>query len=482
MSAIVNSGRVYIAAKAAVPAPVEITHFVLANIVGLVYTDAVDLDEVMPDVGDIVATLPVSQSGYVSDSKVVYSLIMNSSVGPFEFNWIGLKSATGELIAVQYSPLVYKLKTAGGILGNNMTRNFMLSFDNAQSLTEIALEVEPWQISNHLIEADETITVGTGGDYATINEALEVISRKIPIYTNAGITVTINLLAGFVMAESVIVDGINLSFVTITGVDSSTSVNRSALTDSMFIAQNGGSFPLIDQLFDMDSSGATARRGLVVTGAGSNCRINTGAGIKNSIGVNGGNCFAFLGGVISGSGCVFSGGYYGVLANRGGCINLENTDLSGCNSGAVASYGGIISAEFSNFDNCAFAVSCNSGSRMHINGSTANNCTNDAIVCGSGGILSAHGISATGCGGITLFCQGGHVIIHDSDLSGAATRGIYVTSGGWVNAHSTNAQKGGSPVSTDMAVIEGSWLNANGATGGISITANTPVSAGIIIQ
>jgi len=38
------------------------------------------------------------------------------------------------------------------------------------------------------IEASKTVTVGSGGDYTTINAALEVLSKQAPMYKQDGIT------------------------------------------------------------------------------------------------------------------------------------------------------------------------------------------------------------------------------------------------------------------------------------------------------
>ena len=46
--------------------------------------------------------------------------------------------------------------------------------------------------------ADKTVTVGSGGDFTTINDALEFLSGSAPAYIKSGLTVEISLLAGFV--------------------------------------------------------------------------------------------------------------------------------------------------------------------------------------------------------------------------------------------------------------------------------------------
>ncbi|MFC6977604.1 phage tail protein [Microbulbifer taiwanensis] len=146
MPAIVDSGAAYIAAKTGASQPVQITDLVLAYIAGLDHTQPVNLAETLPDAGDIVHQAPVSQSGYLSPDKVVYSLAMDTSVGDFTFNWLGLKASDGTLVAVAYLPDTIKTASGGGVQGNNITRNFLMQFADAQLATGVSVPAETWQI------------------------------------------------------------------------------------------------------------------------------------------------------------------------------------------------------------------------------------------------------------------------------------------------------------------------------------------------
>ena len=98
------------------------------------------------------------------------------------------------------------------------------------------------------LTSNVTLTVGSGGQYTTINAALEYAVKKYyPIFL-AGSTnprVTIQLQAGFVVVEQVLVESLDLSWITITS-DAETVINRSALTTGWgvgypaFGATNGG--------------------------------------------------------------------------------------------------------------------------------------------------------------------------------------------------------------------------------------------------
>lgn len=135
----------------------NITHFVLANIDGL-GAEPADRIETLPDPADIVDTRPFTKAGYVNTNQVVYSLTLDSTVGDYTFNWIGLKDADDVLIAVVYlADPITKTATAGGIEGNNLVRNFLLAFSGAQATTAINAPAETWQIdfTTRLLQIDE---------------------------------------------------------------------------------------------------------------------------------------------------------------------------------------------------------------------------------------------------------------------------------------------------------------------------------------
>ena len=81
------------------------------------------------------------------------------------------------------------------------------------------------------IENNVLITVGNGGDFATLNEALKEASKYYPLYVNGGVTVEIRLLAGFVLDEPTIhIENLDLRYVVITGEDPITTVNYTGFT------------------------------------------------------------------------------------------------------------------------------------------------------------------------------------------------------------------------------------------------------------
>lgn len=145
MGFITVDGENQIAAKQGAAQTLNIVSFVLANI-DLLGAEPANRIEAMPVGGDIMATLPVTSSGYVNTNQIVYSLTMDSSLGDYDFNWIGLIDDEGVLVAVTYTPLIQKRKTAGAVPGNNLTRNFLIAYSGIQATTAIAVPAATWQI------------------------------------------------------------------------------------------------------------------------------------------------------------------------------------------------------------------------------------------------------------------------------------------------------------------------------------------------
>ncbi len=123
-----------------------IDRFLLAHVPGLDPSQPANPDEVLPSVDDRVAEKGVTQRGYVSADKVVYSLYLGTMEGDYTFNWVGLLAADDTLVAVRYIDPINKVKTAGGELGNAMARNFLVTYIDAQAITQITVDAKTWQL------------------------------------------------------------------------------------------------------------------------------------------------------------------------------------------------------------------------------------------------------------------------------------------------------------------------------------------------
>ena len=180
-----------------------------------------------------------------------------------------------------------------------------------------------------------TVNVGVGQTYTTINQALEYLSGFYPMYKQSGVTATINLKAGFVMEEQVLVRGLNLGWITIVGEDAETMITHTTLTTAFngsnypaFGVDKGGTSPIIGQLFrfNVEKVGGN-KHGLMAHGAGSSAEVLSGKGF---IGAGTYGIYAVYGSIISANGANASNaGFNGISAADGSTINANGVNTSG---------------------------------------------------------------------------------------------------------------------------------------------------------
>lgn len=147
-ASITLAGESLIAQKQAANAGLKVSRFIFANVPGLNPSTPVDRAAPKPVAGQIVYVhdIGADQSGYVNPNQVVYSAQIGSDVGDWDFNWIGLESAEGVLFAVAYVPIQQKRRNIPPLqIGNNLTRNFLVAFDGALTLTGITIDASTWQ-------------------------------------------------------------------------------------------------------------------------------------------------------------------------------------------------------------------------------------------------------------------------------------------------------------------------------------------------
>ena len=199
---------------------------------------------------------------------------------------------------------------------------------------------------------DITVTVGSGGDYSTINDALAALSAYYPLYVSGGFTAEISLLSGFVMAEQVIVSGIDLSWITITSVDAEVVIAKSALATAVgeiypAFCVDRGALPAIGALFSMDTSGtASTFRSGIGAFRGGRVFVSSGCGVKNSpyAGV-----YGYMGADIMAYGSVFTGNNRGVILFRACRGSFDEANISECAAyGVQAGSGSILNVRNAN--------------------------------------------------------------------------------------------------------------------------------------
>lgn len=145
-ASITLAGESLIAQKQGAGEKLDIARFVLALVPGLDPSAPVDRAAGKPPAAQIVFTKEYDRKGYVSPNQVIYSLMIGSDVGDWDFNWIGLEAAEGVLLAVATVPVQQKRMNIPPLqIGNNITRNFLVEFNGAQALTGITVDAGTWQ-------------------------------------------------------------------------------------------------------------------------------------------------------------------------------------------------------------------------------------------------------------------------------------------------------------------------------------------------
>ena len=145
-ASITLAGESLIAQKQGAGEKLDIARFVLALVPDLDPSAPVDRAAGKPPAAQIVFSKEYDRKGYVSPNQVVYSLMIGSDVGDWDFNWIGLEAAEGVLLAVATVPVQQKRMNIPPLqIGNNITRNFLVEFSGAQALTGITVDAGTWQ-------------------------------------------------------------------------------------------------------------------------------------------------------------------------------------------------------------------------------------------------------------------------------------------------------------------------------------------------
>jgi len=124
---------------------------ILANVPGQDHTQPIAPGVSVPAEAQIALryAIPPQYRAYVNPNQVVYSAMLGSDMGDFVFNWQGLWcSEHNTLVAVATFPALEKRRydEANGKTGNNLTRNFLLTFTGARELTGLTISADVWQL------------------------------------------------------------------------------------------------------------------------------------------------------------------------------------------------------------------------------------------------------------------------------------------------------------------------------------------------
>ncbi len=321
--------------------------------------------------------------------------------------------------------------------------------------------------------ADITVTVGSGGDYSTINAALAALSAYYPQYVAGGLSATVNLLTGYSVAEQLHVNGIDLGWITITGVDASTAVASSAFSNGepaweddgeyyvpFIFIEAGGIGPKIKQPFtttaDVESilnMGAYIVSGSALTMEGAG--FDSGFFAWNVV-VD--ECSVFIA-----NGCSFT-----ASETEGDCIYIVTSSFASISNSTVTTTDGN-GIEFE--AGCVGYVGEVTGSCT--TGGTGLRCKNSFVAC-FGSEFSGFG---RGCSAEF----NGVLFLNSTSTPSYGQYGVYSTGGGKLTGETCNFTSNGSTTNANDCVISsGSLVTLVDTTSGTSTTTNTLTSAGVI--
>jgi hypothetical protein len=185
MAVITIAGEQLIAQKQQAEEPLEIAEFVLAYVPGVDPSVLPERNQSLPPSNQIRLRMAPTRSAYVNSNEVVYSLILDNTIGNFDFNWLGLVSEEGVLVSVNHMVVQSKRKNneLTGEEGNNLTRNFLLKFSGAQAITNITVPAETWQFNySDKINYFDTMVVSLAANhFASQKHIIELYHKNIQI-------------------------------------------------------------------------------------------------------------------------------------------------------------------------------------------------------------------------------------------------------------------------------------------------------------
>lgn len=181
---ITLAGERLFALKAQNNQQLDIDTFIFAYVPGQDSTVPIDRNEDLPPVNQRVHTQIVQQYGMLNDNAVVYSSVLDSLTGPFQFNWVGLYSAVNQtLVAIQHIPTVVKTVTEPGASGNILNRNFVIEYSGIAELTGITVDPATWQYDfnarlNGMDELTRQLAADMNGKDWFIGDGFKVVPRS----------------------------------------------------------------------------------------------------------------------------------------------------------------------------------------------------------------------------------------------------------------------------------------------------------------
>jgi len=390
-------------------------------------------------------------------------------------------------------------------LTGNQTKAGVLNLTSSPIVPVPTLNFQP------TVARSTGIVVRVPEDYETINLALKYLSGFRHLYVKNGVRCEVSLANGYVIAEQIFVNGIDLSYITLTSRSTTGAgyengkhlVDRAALTTEFSVADYGitsypvigakkdGKSPVLSFVLDCQvvlgsETAADLKHGLFAIGGGSISCTHTAGAIQCS----GHAAFTRAGGTISAENMTNSSNTgFAAYARAGGTISAENmTNSSDSSFAAHARAGGTISAEnMTNSSNSSFAAYAQEGT---ISASTMTNSSNSSFAAyAQEGTISASTMTNSSNSYHAAYAQAGTISAYAMTNSSNSYHAAYARAGtisAYVMTNSSNtgfaahARAGGTISAENMTNSSNSSYAAHARAGTISayvmVCSNTTAS------
>lgn len=128
-----------------------LTNGLLADQILFAYIDGQDSTQQPPITENVPAeiahTASVTRASNLNADTAVFSTVLASDVGDFQFNWLGLYNSEYDvLIQVSYEPTQQKIATDGPTVGNVLAKGLALQVLGGQSVLNMQTATQSWQI------------------------------------------------------------------------------------------------------------------------------------------------------------------------------------------------------------------------------------------------------------------------------------------------------------------------------------------------
>ena len=360
--------------------------------------------------------------------------------------------------------------------------------------------------------SDETYTVGEGGHFDDLSSAFEALSKLQRGYTAGVGLVVIKILSGAVMSQQILLDGIDLRWATITSVDDTVTISRQSLTTAVDVepndtspassypwitARNGAVLPVIDCVFQMDTTGDGKSRDGMLLQSGAQVFMTRNGGITNC---GGNNLYGYSAGPSSINGANLTGAGKtsqgrGVWWRYSGFLSASHVDCSDASWTGFQVQSSAFSAHNGVANNCGhYGFRARGASSGSAKGWRSDGCHGHGCNINESSTVELTDASFTNCGIVdgepAVLIESSYADIGNITVSGQYNGVLEVRGGRAINTTSDiNANVDGTkPDNVELRVTRGGHIVGQGLAGDFGATSgmkanipyNTVTSVGYI--